>query len=373
MSSLNTIIVHSSIFHADDVFSVALARQINPDIMVVRTVDPEVLKEYVPAVEQGTALMVDVGAAIGQTRFDHHQLDCRRRPLSDGTYHNPETDEDEAIKYCGFGLMWEAFGRTFCPLERAFRKVERDLVIPIDRTDNGQGDNLLSSAIKQFNPTYKEGKAAENDSFWNAEAIAEASLKRYIISANAAAEAEEDIRKSRQLDDGQILVLEEHRPWEAFVAEEMPLVKWCIYPSGRNKGRWNLQKAPLEPGSKIGRCKFPQEWCGNPPTERGMTFCHIGNWLAEIDTLEHAVAIARYCIAEQKKEDAYEFLLNGYHRKQVLTTAGNIHLLVENEEYVWVWADGFPRKSIGWYDNGFNGPFLLEKELREYVWWHYQA
>ena len=189
MNTINTIVVHNSVFHADDVFSVAMARLMNPDIMVVRTSNPETLRAYVPAVEQGTALMVDIGAAIGQIKFDHHQKDARRRPIEDGIYHNPETDEDEAVKYCGFGLLWEAYGCKLCPTEKAFRIIERELVIPIDRCDNGQGENTLSSTIKAFNPTWKEGRGEEDSCFWQAETFAEAVLRRYIDSANAAVEA----------------------------------------------------------------------------------------------------------------------------------------------------------------------------------------
>ena len=77
---------HGAKFHADDLFSTALLRLINPDIQVERGFD-------VP--ENFDGIVYD----IGRGRFDHHQQDKEIR--------------ENGVPYAAFGLLWREFGSCF--------------------------------------------------------------------------------------------------------------------------------------------------------------------------------------------------------------------------------------------------------------------
>lgn len=380
IATLSLVITHSTVFHADDVFGVALMRLLKPGIEVIRTVDKTYIGSIIEDVKANKTLIFDLGCVVGLLDYDHHQPDELKqyRPEADGTYID-KNGKTKRIPYCGAGLLWKRFGSILCPNEKAFDRVDKTLFLPVDKADNGVETNVLSTAISQYNPSWKEtfGKskeevnAIENKAFWEAEAFAEATLRNIIKRCNDAVEAEELLLASRKLDEGQILILDQYLPWETFIATDMPKVKFCIYPGKRDP--WNIQKAPVAPGSFEGRCHFPQRWLGNPDKNLGMGFCHPNNFLATADTLEHAINIARVAIGEYQKEQAYQFLLSGYKHQQVLTISGNIHLLVKDEEYVWVWADGEQKRPVGWYEDHFNGVFLDEGLLKDYVFQYYKA
>lgn len=280
IATINYAITHSTIFHADDVFGVALLKTIRPELQIIRTCRPA--EEQLADLAAEKAVVFDFGCQFGYPEYDHHQPDKALR--SDG---NP---------YCGFGLLWRDLGRMLCPAEKAWAKVDRDLVLPIDLADNGVTPSTLSSAIGAFNPTWEEGREAEEAAFWAAEAFAESVLKRYIESANAQARAEQAVLSSKTLDEGKVLVLDQYLPWQDTVINQMTDVLFVVYPSAR--GGYNVQTVPDAPGSFNGRKGFPARWLGNPEKELGMTFCHPGNFLAAVDTINHAINVAKIAIAE---------------------------------------------------------------------------
>ena len=71
--------VHNGIFHADDVFGVALMQSIYNDLEIIRTRDEELLKTC------------DIVSDVGNGKYDHHHVDKIRR--------------ENGIPYCGFGLL----------------------------------------------------------------------------------------------------------------------------------------------------------------------------------------------------------------------------------------------------------------------------
>ena len=73
-------------------------------------------------------------------------------------------------------------------------------------------------------------------------------------------------------------------------AAEETKVDWVIFPS--NRGGFTLQGIPVSMEDKTIRCPFPEDWLGNPPTDKGMTFCHPGNWISSTETRDQAIAIA---------------------------------------------------------------------------------
>lgn len=66
------IITHDTTFHADDVFAVAMLLRLNGNVPVIRTRDPEILKE---AINNPLTVVLDVGGVYDpkMLNFDHHQ------------------------------------------------------------------------------------------------------------------------------------------------------------------------------------------------------------------------------------------------------------------------------------------------------------
>lgn len=182
--ALSYVITHSTIFHSDDVFGVAMLRLIVPGIKIVRTIKPS--EEQLADLATGHAMVFDLGCQFGHPEYDHHQADKALR--SDGA------------PYCGFGLLWRDFGHLLCPSNKAWEKVDRELVLPIDKADNGIERSGLADAIYAFNPTWEEGRAAEDAAFWHAEAFAESVLRRYVETANANVKAEEAVLNSQVVE-----------------------------------------------------------------------------------------------------------------------------------------------------------------------------
>ena len=179
------VVTHSTIFHADDVFGVAMWKMINPDIEVIRTLDPE------PYKDNPEAIIFDIGLGT----YDHHQPDKAVRP--DGT------------PYCGFGLLWRDYGYLLCPEKEAWQKVDETLVLAIDKADNGVSKNTLSTAISAFNPNWNS-TVSEDWAFNRAVIIAMEILGAVVRRANAAFAAKEQVLAN--YFGGEVLTLDRYLP-----------------------------------------------------------------------------------------------------------------------------------------------------------------
>ena len=112
-----TAFTHSGKFHADDVFSSALLRYINPEIMITRG-------NRVP--EDFEGIVFD----IGRSRYDHHQRDSRVR--------------ENGIAYAAFGLLWEELGVDILGSEELAQKFDEAFVQLLDNNDNTGEKNELA-------------------------------------------------------------------------------------------------------------------------------------------------------------------------------------------------------------------------------------
>ena len=269
---------HAGVFHADDVFSSALLKMIGPiSIKRVNSVEGIEDNDY--------TIIFDIGLG----RYDHHQKDKATRPMEDGYYVNRSNGEVLPIPYCSFGLLWRDYGRLLCPKEKAWKKVDRDLVIGIDKADNGCGASAIASAIGQFNPAWNSNVIPEVE-FIHAVNMAIEILRRYVDRANAEAEAESLVLSSRVVNDC-ILVLDRYMPWQDTVIEQLPDILYVVFPS--NRGGYSVQTVPEAPGSFTGRRPFPTKWLGNPDTSLGMFFCHPGNFILSCETERQAIRCAQ--------------------------------------------------------------------------------
>ena len=118
---LEAIIVHDGKFHADDVMAVWIAKQINPDVNIMRTRNE---KELVQGLTNPNVIVADVGEGM----YDHHQ--------KEGVRFYPTQEKGNQMAACG--LVWDKWGE----------KVVETWV------NNGkmilQPNETISTAAKQF-------------------------------------------------------------------------------------------------------------------------------------------------------------------------------------------------------------------------------
>lgn len=255
---------HGGVFHADDVFSAAFLKMLNPDIVIERGFT--VPEEY-------DGIVFDIG--FGE--FDHHQAEKELRP--------------NGLPYASFGKLW----RTFAPelfSEYVVNTIDKEMIESLDAADNGVGVNALSDAIGAFNPEWDSDDSADAR-FEEAVKLAEHILKAQIQRAQSQERAKEIVGQAIASAEDGIIILPCFCPWKQYVMED-PDAKFVIFPSLR--GGYNIQTVPTEENPLVGRVPFPDKWLGNPDSELGMTFCHPGNFLASTNTLEQAVQVARIAI-----------------------------------------------------------------------------
>jgi uncharacterized UPF0160 family protein len=267
-------ITHAGVFHADDVFSTALLRLINPKIEIER-----VFK--VPEDIDVNATTGTVVYDIGDGKFDHHHGTLKKRA--------------SGCPKAAFGLLWEYYGPYLTKFdEKAWRIVDETLVRFIDEHDNGFNmGNPISVIFGSFNPHWDE-KVDPNDQFITAVSIAEELLERHISSANATIRAEDTIAAFYDKSENHIMVMDLYAPWKDFIDEknngkimlDSKNIWFVVYPS--NRGGWCIQSYSSE------KYPLPAEWLINLPDD--MTFCHKARFLASVKTKEKALEYANMAV-----------------------------------------------------------------------------
>ena len=294
--------VHSGVFHADDVFSVAALQLLFPGLIVVRTRDKRELEK--------ADLRVDVGGAYDTeaATFDHHFKGGPVRP-------------DGITKYSGFGLMWIHFGELILEevkipkgfIGKVWEKVDQALVQGIDAGDNGQGRAptpgeapSILSIISGFNPPWDHPLPNFNGAFNAAVEVARGVLINTIESARAAvmAEAKVTAAVASALGCGQRWIsLAGGMPWqEALLASDTEgRILFVIFQNP--EGTWMVQGVPPELGAFGQRKPLPREWWGlrdeafaAVAVEDGV-FCHPNGFICGAKTAEGAIALAEKAIA----------------------------------------------------------------------------
>lgn len=267
---------HSGGFHADDVFSAALLRLINPEIKFLR----------VNSVPDNTenAIVFDIGGG----EFDHHQTDFPVR--------------SNGVPYAAFGLLWREFGELLTDKD-SVQNIDDSFVSYIDSADNGIGTDTLSFAIAAMNPMWNE-EQNYNENFEQAVDFALTILKRIIKRENSKKEAYNEIMQALNKSSDGIVILKRFAPYEELLVPTE--TKFVIYPS--NRGGYNIEAIQQEPHTKTKKIPFPKSWCicsdEELPALTGISsfrFCHKNGFLAACETLNDAVKIAKYAINDFQK------------------------------------------------------------------------
>lgn len=337
--TVNKIIVHGGVFHADDVLCCAMARLINPDVVIERCNNP--VPEDVESDGSNGVWVADVGGG----RFDHHQPDAR-------------THEDGS-KFAACGLLYEVWKPTLtsassCESIRDFESLIRF----IEDADNGGRMATSNTIINSYRPCWDDSFSME-DGFNRAVDFMENSVQGIlhpvqndgilayrlgvmlfapktdsegcpvsgeifgdILVTGYALSGQNDISMAHAIVDiyGQLIraeqaqlradeylkghlgdhvndtvvFLEQCLPWMRTLIPSKAL--YVSYPAIR--GGWNIQCVPVAVGDRTTKKPFPAEWLSSTESRpAGCTFVHPAGFLAAFKTREDAEAAAKLLTA----------------------------------------------------------------------------
>lgn len=272
----NKAFTHGATFHSDDVFSAALLKTLNPDIVIERGFS-------IP--ENYDGLVFD----IGMGEFDHHQIDNEVR--------------ENGVPYASFGKLWQAFGNRLVGPE-GVEHIDKALAQVIDETDNTGKPNPLSMIISSMNPSWSDEVRDYDGRFAEAVNMAQSMLGNEI-------KKERDLELAKRIAEKalekasceQIVILKKYAPVAQYLAATN--VEFMISPSDR--GGYTVQAIPGVDTGTTPKHPFPASWAGknNDLSEitniDGMTFCHSGRWICAADTLEDAVKAAVVAMCDQER------------------------------------------------------------------------
>lgn len=261
---------HGGKFHADDVFSAALLKIMNPQIQFIRAFE-------VPPDFDG--IVFD----IGRGRFDHHQEDAEVR--------------ENGVPYAAFGLLWREFGESIlkegCGAQQAAEEAGRfdeHFIQPLDADDNTGCGNQLAGVISAFNPSWDSSQEPD-ECFLEAVNFAAVILKKKLDGIFSVQRAREFVESALAKAENAIVFLPRFAPWKKVLIPSE--AEFVIYPSQR--GGYNAQVIPADFETKEVKCNFPEEWAGKTEEElqkisgiQSLTFCHKGRFLISTGTLEDA-------------------------------------------------------------------------------------
>lgn len=259
-------LTHSGIFHADDVFSTAFIKLVNPDIEIIRS-------NEVP--DGFDAIVYDVGFK----EFDHHGNDNECR--------------ENGIPYAAFGKLWRKFaGKIYG--EYVYKKIDRKLIEALDLSDNTGKADSLCLAIAAFNPIADEGDG--NKEFEQAVEIAKVILDRLIKKEQSYFEEEKLVKEVYDKSKNkEIIILDRYLHFK----DTLPLTDavYVIHPS--NRGGYIAQGVTVKSDSIELKKPFPERWLYELPSY--LNFCHKSRFLIAGDTLEDVIKACNEALKEEEK------------------------------------------------------------------------
>lgn len=349
--------VHSGTMHSDEVFAVAALSFIYPNMEVIRSRDPEVLKTC--------NILVDVGDDYNHTNqvYDHHMAWFKtrhrkpfRRRLPNGEY----KEYDKGPLRSGFGLIWLHYGtdivkallteyykdlpvvldsmREFDYLDIQ-QDLDNNLVARVDALDNGEGDQFdlnqepfrgvdLQRLITSYNPSalvQNQTEPGQLDALYQHQFDLAVEFAKSILINECTSRAEQNYYRvkfqellSKQDPHNPILVMETFMPWAyayARAGEATNGIEMIVYPSTNDT--WMCQtpryyekrdRARISPTMPDGtrrknKHQAPANICGLRDTELAnvtgipdVVFVHRSGHLGAAKTKKAAIALAHYFI-----------------------------------------------------------------------------
>lgn len=263
----HTIVVHGGCFHADDVFSVALAKIIwGESLQVVRV---NSVSNYMTM--RNGYLVADIGGGD----YDHHSaLDKKCR---DNYYSTP---------YAAFGLLMKAFYKDpYLGLtDDQYESLDSRFVAVIDSADNGASKNLLSSTIASMNAQWNEN-CNPDTRFMEAVDIAKVMLTAWINRVKSESEAT-TIVGSVEIKDGGAM-LDKYVPVGNLL--EKRGAAYVGFPS--NRGGYNVMYLKRN-GIPLG--SFDPAMNEDERDKSGITFIHNTGFMACFIDRRYAESFMKY-------------------------------------------------------------------------------
>lgn len=284
MEIKNTALTHGGKFHADDVFSAALLKIINPQIQITRAFE-------VP--ENFDGIVFD----IGRGKFDHHQENAEVR--------------ENGVPYAAFGLLWREFGEAVlkegCDGKEAAKEAARldeHFIQSLDADDNTGCGNPLAGAVGAFNPSWDSNRSPD-ECFAEAVEFAQGILKRRFEGIFSVQRAKALVEAALAEAKDKIVILPRFAPWKMVLIPSD--AQFVVYPSQR--GGYNAQVISADFDTDEVKCNFPEEWAGKEEEElqkisgiKTLNFCHKGRFLISTTTLEDAVQACKFAMREAEAE-----------------------------------------------------------------------
>jgi uncharacterized UPF0160 family protein len=274
ISGVASAAVHDGTFHADDVFSIAILRMMNPTIKVIRSRNLEVLAQ--------ADIRIDVGGKHSPSTcdFDHHMTGGAGKRAN-------------GIPYAACGLIWKHFGRTLVRSDHVFEHIERKIIQTVDAIDSGyliSGIDTstyynIADAFDAFNPAWNDEDQNHDAAFMRAVEYAITVLSNEIRHSRAFESGRGFVLEAvARATDPRYVLLERYCPWQDVVVNETHAL-YVLFPAPT--GDWRIRAVPDRMGSFAVRRPLPAHWGGLTREELAAVtgvedalFCHQALFIA---------------------------------------------------------------------------------------------
>ena len=294
---------HDGRFHADEVMATAILKEIF-DIELVRTRDPEVLKE------------LDIVYDVGDGEFDHHQVNKEFR--------------ERGTPYAASGLIWRNFGKDVVrandeslsedDINGVVRYIDRNLIESIDASDNGVRAAMtiiptpnISSIIANFNPPWNAETENEDEYFNQAVKLADVVLGNALAQQISTVKAKAYIAAAfERRPRPELLVLDRSYPWARILnsIDREKKILFVVFPREEE----HLLQTVRGSGFLGNRKSLPEEWAGKRDEELNelvgiddAIFCHSGRFIAGAKSHESIMKMAEIAIETPENKPPKKF------------------------------------------------------------------
>ena len=301
--SITHLVTHSGGFHADELLSTVVLRQLFPKATLVRSRDAEMTS---PGAGK---LIYDVGRAYDAEAgiFDHHQRPNPLRP--------------DGQPYSSFGLIWAHFGRAFlqalavpdADIEALHLAIDESFVLPIDLLDNGAMEPsgagplaglLLPTLLETLKPVFDDrGPGRDDAAFQAALPVARAFLEAAVRTKAAKRRAEAVVQQAiAAAGAARVLELPMGMPFRAAI--ERAGADHLLFVVHPRDGDWALNTIRKGGDTFESRADLPASWAGltDAALEQasgvaGAKFCHNARFIAVADSRDAVLAMAEKAVA----------------------------------------------------------------------------
>ena len=288
---MKTIAVHNGNFQADDVFAVSILRLLYPEIKIIRSRDPNILKT--------ADIRADVGGKYDPLTndFDHHQK-------------GGAGQRENGIPYSSAGLVWKHYGRKLVSSDEVFDYIDKNIIQWIDAEDNGldtfEVKHLepftIADLIRDLNPYWPNRNDKLYDlNFEKAVQIITQLLKQKIGRAEGVVKAGRIVRKKIKECKKEYLMLDDSIPWKEIVVTESNL-QYVVLPDSLGD-TWMVYSVPVSLTSFSNRKDLPIAWAGltNESLQKvtgvkDATFCHNNLFVAIAKSKEGAIKLVELAL-----------------------------------------------------------------------------